>query len=464
MDRRAGSLKGRCAALVALCMAVMVPITAWAASRPINKVSVRVDSKLEAGSTLPDIGIGDGSPEKGGVRVNAGNSKYHVSDAEWLNKGSGKELKAADEPQMRVTLEPEDVSEDYFLASYKESDVKISGGSFVSARRDGDSLVVTLRVKAIKGDYDAPKDAYWFENNLGEARWEKPENTSGHYELQLYRGKKSVYKVPDTTATKYNFYPYMTEAGEYMFKIRTIPGTDEQKKYGGKSDWLESGDLEITDRYVSDGKGQQKKDGSVSQGTALPVGWNQNPENGQWSWRFPDGSVRRGGWEYINGYWYYFNMDGVMLTGWQQIGDQRYFLHGEGAMAVGWTRIDNKWYYFYTAADQGYTEGTMTGPGWQAIGSWHYYFNADGSMYTGWLEQNGKWYYLNELDNRLQGAMFTGWMKRDHATYYMNSNGERLEGWYEIDGSWYYFYPGTGVMAVSTNIDGFYVDEYGVMR
>ncbi|MCI9584947.1 MAG: N-acetylmuramoyl-L-alanine amidase family protein, partial [Clostridium sp.] len=57
-----------------------------------------------------------------------------------------------------------------------------------------------------------------------------------------------------------------------------------------------------------------------------------------------------------------------------------------------------------------------------------------------------------------------GWMKRDHATYYMNSNGERLEGWYEIDGSWYYFYPGTGVMAVSTNIDGFYVDEYGVMR
>ena len=181
MDRRAGSLKGRCAALVALCMAVMVPITAWAASRPINKVSVRVDSKLEAGSTLPDIGIGDGSPEKGGVRVNAGNSKYHVSDAEWLNKGSGKELKAADEPQMRVTLEPEDVSEDYFLASYKESDVKISGGSFVSARRDGDSLVVTLRVKAIKGDYDAPKDAYWFENNLGESRWEKPENTSGHY-------------------------------------------------------------------------------------------------------------------------------------------------------------------------------------------------------------------------------------------------------------------------------------------
>ncbi|NBI70451.1 N-acetylmuramoyl-L-alanine amidase family protein, partial [Clostridiaceae bacterium] len=52
-----------------LSLAVLLPATALAASRPINKVSVRVDSKLEAGSTLPDIGIGDGSPEKGGVRV-----------------------------------------------------------------------------------------------------------------------------------------------------------------------------------------------------------------------------------------------------------------------------------------------------------------------------------------------------------------------------------------------------------
>ena len=51
---------------------------------------------------------------------------------------------------MKVTLEPEDVGENYFLAAYKESSVKISGGTFVSARRDGDSLAVTclLRNKA----------------------------------------------------------------------------------------------------------------------------------------------------------------------------------------------------------------------------------------------------------------------------------------------------------------------------
>ena len=54
----------------------------------------------------------------------------------------------------------------------------------------------------------------------------------------------------------------MTKTGEYTFKVRTVPGTDSQKKYGGKSEWIESGELSITDRYVSDGKGQQSKNPS----------------------------------------------------------------------------------------------------------------------------------------------------------------------------------------------------------
>ncbi len=33
----------------------------------------------------------------------------------------------------------------------------------MSARRDGDDLVVTLRINGIKGDYAAPEDAWWNE-------------------------------------------------------------------------------------------------------------------------------------------------------------------------------------------------------------------------------------------------------------------------------------------------------------
>ena len=147
------------------------------------------------------------------MAVDASGGKYSVSEAEWTDKSSN-ELKAAEEPQMKVTLEPEDVSEDYFVSSYKKANVKISGGTFVSARRDGDELVVTLRVKGIKGDYAAPEDAWWNEKSLGQAKWEKPDNTSGYYEVQLYRGKSKVYSVSQTSADQYNFYPYMTKTGE----------------------------------------------------------------------------------------------------------------------------------------------------------------------------------------------------------------------------------------------------------
>lgn len=164
---------------LAICFLMLgMPSEAAAAARPIHTVSVKVNSKLEPGGRLPSIGIGTRSLKDGEISVSGSNSKYHVTEAEWVDKGD-KVIKASDEPRMKVTLEPADVGEDYFLASYKKSDVKVSGGTFVSARRDGDALVVTIRVNGVKGEYDPPPDAFWHEDNLGEARWEKPENTSG---------------------------------------------------------------------------------------------------------------------------------------------------------------------------------------------------------------------------------------------------------------------------------------------
>ena len=232
---------------LAICFLMLgMPSEAEAAARPIHTVSVKVNSKLEPGGRLPSIGIGTRSLKDGEISVSGSNSKYHVTEAEWVDKGD-KVIKASDEPRMKVTLEPADVGEDYFLASYKKSDVKVSGGTFVSARRDGDALVVTIRVNGVKGEYDPPPDAFWHEDNLGEARWEKPENTSGYYEAQLLRDGKIVYKLAKVSGLRYNFYPYMTEKGMYSFKIRTVPETEAQIKYGKKSEWIESGELEITD-------------------------------------------------------------------------------------------------------------------------------------------------------------------------------------------------------------------------
>ena len=100
----------------------------------------------------------------------------------------------------------------------------------MSARRDGDELVVTLRVKGIKGDYAAPEDAWWNEKSLGQAKWEKPDNTSGYYEVQLYRGKRKFTASPRPVRFEYNFYPYMTKTGEYTFKGTHSTGNGFPKK------------------------------------------------------------------------------------------------------------------------------------------------------------------------------------------------------------------------------------------
>ncbi|MEY8337228.1 N-acetylmuramoyl-L-alanine amidase family protein [Lachnospiraceae bacterium 62-35] len=432
------------------------------AAKAINTVSIKVSSDIEAGVRLPDITIGDKSAPEGGVSVSSSNSKYEIEEAEWVDKVSSEGVEIASEPRMKVTLKPAKVSDDYFLANYKESSVKITGGKFVSARRDGNNLVVTLRINAVKGDYIAPSDAYWYEKNLGEARWEEPENSSGYYELQLYRGTRSIHHVAKVSAKNYNFYPYMTEKGEYTFKVRTIPSTDTQKKYGKKSDWVESGELEITDRYVSDGKGQQNQNQTVKKGTTDSVGWFK--EGNEWYYRYPDGSLITDRWEMINGQWYYFDGAGKMAVGWKNIGESRYYFWPGGEMAIGWGKIDDKWYYFRPEAADGRPAGSMAGAGWRVIGPYYYYFNEDGSMHTGWLTYENEWYYLNTVDNSLMGAMFTGWIKRDNETYFADANGVIIKGWYQIDGDWYYFYPEDGRMAHDTDIEGLHIGPDGIWK
>ena len=132
------------AGLLAAVLVLAVSMEAWAATKPINSVSVSVSSKIQVGKSLPEIRIGTGSAEDGSVVVRDSGSYYTVTAAEWADT-STKEILPGDEPRMIVTLEPEDVTDHYFLASYKASNVKVSGGSFVSARRDGDSLLVTLK-------------------------------------------------------------------------------------------------------------------------------------------------------------------------------------------------------------------------------------------------------------------------------------------------------------------------------
>ncbi|MEI3168939.1 MAG: hypothetical protein V8S58_14165 [Lachnospiraceae bacterium] len=53
-------------------------------------------------------------------------------------------------------------------------------------------------------------------------------------------------------------------------------------------------------------------------------------------------------------------------------------------------------------------------------------------------------------------------MAKTAKTYYLDNIGYMVEGWNQVDGNWYYFYPGQGNKAVNTTIDTFYVNDQGV--
>ncbi|MEY8355641.1 N-acetylmuramoyl-L-alanine amidase family protein [Lachnospiraceae bacterium 54-53] len=403
----------RLAALASVvCMlGVNIPFEALAASaKTISSVTIYVGlEELEAGETLPSetsFKITEGT----GNYVYTNNNRYEVTDLDWITSDS-KEMKIGSEPKMKVTLSATDPDEYAFKGGYQSSNISIKGGTYVSSNRSGtDTLYVTFTFKPIKGTYDSPDNAYWRESGYGNAKWSSVDSSSDTYDVYLYRGSTIVKKVEGLKATSYNFYPYMTKAGTYTFKVRTVANTDSEEKYGKNSDWTQSDEVYLPEEKVSDGSGQDN--GTPASGS---VGWIK--DGNSWYYRYPDGSYHKNSWAKINNKWYLFDTSGTMISGWQQ--------------------RNNTWYYL----------------------------NNDGAMVTGWIKSNDKWYYLNPSANSgVEGAMITGWINYNNKWYYSDSSGAMQEGWKQVDGNWYYFYPGDGSKAVNTTISGFPVDANGVWR
>lgn len=407
-----------------ICMMTMaVPcdmITAYAASRKaISKITINLKLDLTAGDTLPDLSAGPDSA----FNVWGGNDRYSVSDAQWVSSTKN-EAKIGSTYSLKVTLEAEDSDEYGFQGTYKSSNVTVKGGSFVSAsRKNYDTLVVTIKTKPVEGEYEAPEDAYWKERQLGMAEWEKVDNVST-YEVTLYKGSSSIYKVKAFKGTKINFYPYMTSAGTYSFKVRSVPSSTDMKDYADSSDWTESDEVYVAKESVSDGSGKIDYNSTNNSGTPGTGSGNVNAPNAQmgwvqsgnqWSYHYPDGSYQKNSWLLVNNTWYLFDADGWMLTGWQQKDGYWYYLDTSGAMRTGWLKAANGWYFLNL--------GPVAGPMWR----------------NQWLDWNGKKYFLSD-------------------------SGVMCEGWVELGGNWHYFYPGEGSMAVNTMIGSFAVDANGVWR
>ena len=86
-------------------------------------------------------------------------------------------------------------------------------------------------------------------------------------------------------------------------------------------------------------------------------------------------------WQSVNGYRYYFDVNGTMLTGWQKPANDWYYLYDTGEMAAGWAKINGQWYY-RPFTENGHIQGTMA-YGARKIIAGLLLFREDGSLYTG---------------------------------------------------------------------------------
>ncbi|MCR4846203.1 MAG: carbohydrate-binding domain-containing protein [Eubacterium sp.] len=137
--------------------------------------------------------------------------------------------------------------------------------------------------------------------------------------------------------------------------------------------------------------------------------------------------------EWVNGRWYdefgNTGYEGTLswksdATGWWVEDSKGWYPQSS------WQKIDGIWYYFkpsgYMAANE-YYKG--------------YWFNADGS----WDDQ----YFLSWKSDA------TGWWVEDISGWWPQNS------WLQIDGYWYYF-EGTGYMATSKYVDGWWISSDGV--
>lgn len=174
--------------------------------------------------------------------------------------------------------------------------------------------------------------------------------------------------------------------------------------------------------------------------------WQSNRwmNDGQWWYRYGDGSYPVAKFDTINGKKYYFDNSGYMVTGWKLIDKDWYYFNGSGCM------IKDQWIgNYYIGKD-----GKMLKNQW--VGK--YYVDASGVWQPDRWINDGQWWYRYG-DGSYPKEKFD--VIGDNV-YYFDKNGYMVTGWNCIDKKWYYFND-SGIMAKDIWIGNYYVDKYGVM-
>lgn len=217
---------------------------------------------------------------------------------------------------------------------------------------------------------------------------------------------------------------------------------------------------------------------------------------------FLDGQRITGVRQLSDGYYYFFNADGILVTGRQGViiaNQARYFIKPDGTLLRNsWGTVNDKTFY---AGDNAklYTNravlidgkiycfnarGLKLTNGLKKVKGYTYLLSASGAAKTGIQKYNGKRYFFSPKTGRMyknrivktngkiyyltsKGAMATGWIDTGKKIYFADSKGRLKTGWQTYKGKRYYFNQKTGALRTGwVNIDGnyYYYTSSGVVQ
>ncbi len=349
------------AALVILFLILVLSLPAYAATQKEKitsvKLTVAYDSKPEAGEDIGSVTVTLADER---IEISDPATYYDPEDTVWIR---------GEIPVIQLELSVKDTDKYRFTTSTK---VTTSGsGSQLKSKKvqdSGDSLLVQIKLKKVTGPLEEIDDYYW---EGTDAEWSEIPDAD-RYEVRLYRGSILVTTVT-TSNNHYNFYPYMTKAGDYMFRVRGLCDSDSTK-----GTWTDkSEECSIAENYVYTGSVPGPTGSGPSAGSSAQTGWVQDQAG--WTYRTAGGGLARSTWLYVDNNWFY-------------LGDNYY-------MKTGFIYVDNNWFYLNPISD-----GTK------------------GAMKTGWQNISGAWYYFNPISDGTRGAMRTGYQNVDGRQYYLDPN------------------------------------------
>ena len=187
------------------------------------------------------------------------------------------------------------------------------------------------------------------------------------------------------------------------------------------------------------------------------------------------------GWYTINNKTYYFDSKGRMQTGLKTISGKKYYLGKDGVRRTGWQTISGKKYYFKKSGDskgqalkdKRYINGSyyyfdknyvMVTNKKVKIGDNYYYFGKDGKMQTGWQTISGKKYYFKKSgDSKGQALKDKRYINGSY--YYFDKNYVMVTNKKVKIGVDYYYFGSNGKMItnkeIKINNDSYYFGSKG---